>query len=347
MLCDQYVPTFERVGPLENPTFPTSDKPDAYMTVPAITGLVKEALEFWGEPTDVLDVLKVSITRATTRHGAFSLRVSKANMQRASDLIKAMPPDVRRNKVKQMAALQAENVYDMALKFSRDSLEHMPLEERISTIIHEAAHLVDFMRNGRGEGDGHGPTWAALMIEAGEKPTKTAAGAETMMASAKCDCKTHKVPIPMAAEMMARQSLGDPSQQYRCVECRGPFRDVEPPVATDARRRFDMAFRKKKAELQAKQKQRALAEIMRRPAVVPTAAENAALDAGYANVFEYRLRDALRRSEAEKNAERSFDILRLALGAVPPDALVILRRRPMNAVVAIEDRINKLKFLLE
>ena len=296
-----------------------------------------------------MDVLKVAITRATTRHGEFSLRVSKANMQRASDLIHALPPSVRRDKVKQMAALQAENVYDMALKFSRDSLEHMPLEERISTIIHEAAHLVDFMRNGRGAGDGHGPTWAALMIEAGEKPTKTAAGAETMRAHAKCDCQSHVVEAITAADIMARASLGMPAV-YRCPACKSSLRDVEPPVAQDARRRFDMAFRKKKAELQATKNKRALAESMSLAALGVSAADIAAARTRdqYARQYNSALYALERAAEALAQAGDHAGALatyRKGLAKFPSEALNAMDTGEGAVIWHIRRRIKQLAAL--
>lgn len=342
MLCDQYVPTFERVGPLENPTFPTSDKPDAYMTVPAITQLVREALEFWGEPTDVLDVLKVSVMRSTKMHGAFSLKVGKANMQRASDLIRAMPPDVRRDKAKTMAALSAEKVYDLALKFSRDSLEHMPVQDRVNTIVHETAHLVDFMRSGTAEGDGHGPSWKALMAEAGVEANKTGGSSEAMRAHAECDCRYHVVDTQTGAAIAARAALGLPAE-FKCLECKAAIRDVKPPQATDARRRFEMAVRRNVAKLRERQ-QRALADAARSAATM--SAHRAAEQ--YARLYSSALRSLERAAEVLARAGDSagaLSVYRQGLAQIPVEELNVMDTGPGTQVGAIRYRIKQLESL--
>jgi len=240
MLCDRNHPERPQVLRV-NPSFPVNRAPTAYQTLPEIKELVRATLLHLGEDADrILATVKVGFSPTTTKHGLFSAKSTPAAARAAAHKVYGRPARSKEEARSLLQQLYLDNAVALGLKFSRDSFTYQPLNDRISIVVHETCHLVDFIRNkGKVESGGHGASWAALMQECGERPDVTAAmvGTETYP-YIQCKCEGGKwrhARVSDAAKMAAALLAGQP---LKCARCMTDFNAVA-PEARDARAVFD------------------------------------------------------------------------------------------------------------
>ena len=98
-------------------------------------------------------------------------------------------------------------------------------EERRNTIRHEAAHAVDFLKNGRSD---HSYRWKAIAVRVGARPAACTASSEKTLAhmkaigaavEIKCACRTSTCSRRVAKRILA-------GQRYTCRVCCGPVEVV-------------------------------------------------------------------------------------------------------------------------